>query len=82
MRPRSRSGAQLLDQLLERQVLVVVGGERRLAHPAEQRAEASDPPTRSPRSTRVLTKKPISPSISARLRPATGVPTAMSSWPA
>ena len=36
---RLRSGAQLLHQLLERQVLVGVGAERRLAHPAEQLAE-------------------------------------------
>ena len=33
------------------------------------------------RSTKVLTKKPINPSISRRLRPATGVPTTMSSSP-
>ena len=36
---------------------------------------------RSPRSTSVLTKNPISPSISTRLRPAMGEPTARSSWP-
>ena len=66
---------QLLDQLLERQVLVRVGAERRLAHPAQQLAEARAAPARSVRSTRVLTKKPISPSISARPRPAIGEPT-------
>ena len=66
---------QLLDQLLERQVLVGVGRQRRLAAPARAAPRSSASPGRSVRSTRVLTKKPISPSISARLRLATGVPT-------
>ena len=66
---------QLLDQLLERQVLVGVGAERDLAHPRRAARGTSGRPTGRSRSTSVLTKKPISPSISARLRPATGVPT-------
>ena len=61
----SALGLQLLDQLLERQVLVGVGAERDLAHPAEQLAEGRVARQSSVRSTRVLTKKPISPSISA-----------------
>ena len=42
MRLRLALRLQLLDQLLERQVLVRVGAERRLAHPRQQLAEASD----------------------------------------
>ncbi|CAM3618085.1 hypothetical protein COSO111634_20830 [Corallococcus soli] len=34
------------------------------------------------RSTSVFTKKPMRPSVSARVRPATGAPTLTSSWPA
>ena len=64
--PRSRSGAQLLDQLLERQVLVRVGAERRRRGPRAAARRSSASPPRSARSTRVLTKKPIRPSISAR----------------
>jgi hypothetical protein len=54
---------QLLDQLLERQVLVREGVECGLV-----------------RSTSVFTKKPISPSISARVRLAMPEPTERSSW--
>ena len=74
-------GLQLLDQLLEGHVLVGVG----LRAPPRARARSSSrkvgSPDRSVRSTSVLTKNPISPSISARLRPAIGVPTTMSSCP-
>ena len=63
---------QLLDQPLERQVLVGVGVERRLAHPAEQLREGGIAARGRARSARVLTKKPISPSVSSRLRPAIG----------
>jgi len=38
-------------------------------------------PSSRARSTRVLTKRPISGSVSTRVRPATGVATARSSWP-
>ncbi len=38
------------------------------------------PPT-SDGIARVLTNRPISPSVSTRVRPATGVPTAKRSWP-
>ena len=75
------SRLQLLDQLLERQVLVRVGVQRASRAPAPAARGSAGRRERSARSTRVLTKKPISPSISARLRPAIGVPTAMSSWP-
>ena len=44
-------------------------------------AGKSGSPARSPRRTRVLTKKPISPSISVRERLATGIPTGTSSCP-
>ncbi len=71
-------GDQLLDQPLERQVLVREGVERRPAHPAQQLAEARVSRQRPTRSTRVFTKKPISSSISRRLRPAIGVPTSTS----
>ena len=60
------------------------GAHRR---PARSRAprpaarESAGRPTDPQRSTSVLTKKPISPSSSARVRPAIGDPTAMSSCP-
>ena len=60
----SRSGCSSSTSLLERQVLVGVGAQGHLAHPRQQLAERGSP-DRSARSTRVLTKKPISPSISA-----------------
>ncbi len=80
---------QLLDYLLERQLLVIEGAQGDRTHPAQQIQErgAADPavpgrlPERSSRSARVLTKKPINPSSSARLRPATGVPSDRSAWP-
>ena len=59
-------------------------GARRRPGSSRTRASSSrkrGSPARSVRSTRVLTKKPISPSVSARLRLATGVPTTMSLWP-
>ena len=75
-------GLQLLDQLLERHVLMRVRAERRLAHPPQQLAEGRVARRRSVRSTSVLTKKPIS-----ALRLARGCgrrsacPTTMSSCP-
>ncbi len=71
---------QLLHELLERQVLVRVRIQRTRAHPRQILAKLGSP-DRSPRSTSVFTKKPISPSISRRVRPAMGTPTAMSSCP-
>ena len=61
------------------------GGRRPPARPRAPGAAASaksGSPERSSRSTRVLTKKPISPSVSSRLRLAIGEPTTTSSWPA
>ena len=58
------------------------GGRRRradVAHAGEQLAEGWARRRGRSRSTRVLTKKPMRPSISARLRPAMGEPTTMSS---
>ena len=59
------------------------GGRRRRAPPRAPRRSSSRKvgiaAAGRPRSTRVLTKKPISPSSSARLRLATGVPTTRSS---
>ena len=66
---------QGLDQLLERQVLVGLGLQRRLAHLAGSAARTSA------LSTWVLTKKPIMPSVQAWLRLAIGTPTRMSDWP-
>ena len=71
---------QLLDQFLERQVLVGIRIDRAIAR-ALQELDEGGLPDRSPRMTSVLTKKPISPSSSGRPRPAIGVPTAMSSCP-
>jgi hypothetical protein len=76
-----RSGSELLDQLLERQVLVGVGGQGRARTRPRSSAKVGSP-ARSPRSTRVLTKKPIRPSTSERVRPATGVPTGDVACPA
>ena len=59
---------QLLHQPLERHVLVRVRVQRGLPHPPQQLAEAGSP-ARSARSTSVLTKKPISASISAARAP-------------
>ena len=67
-------GPELLHQLLEGQVLVGVGAQAVSRTRVQQLAEAGSS-DRSARSTSVLTKKPISLSISARLRPAIGVPT-------
>ena len=51
---------QLLDQLLERQVLVRVGAQRVPRAPAPAARRKRGRPARSARSTSVLTKKPIS----------------------
>ena len=74
-------GLQLLDQLLERQVLVRVGAQGTSRARARSSSRKLGSPDKSVRSTSVLTKKPISPSISARVRLAIGEPTTMSSWP-
>ena len=74
-------GLELLDQLLERHVLMRVRAERRLADAAEQLAEASGRRRGLCAARSVLTKKPMRSSTSARLRLAMGVPTTMSSWP-
>ena len=61
------------------------GGRRRRAPsaaPAPRSSRKVGSPARSARRTRVLTKKPISPSISPRVRLAIGEPTARSSCPA
>ena len=77
----SRSGCQLLDQPLERQVLVGVGGQRAVADLRAAARRTLGRPARSARSTRVLTKKPIS----ARARCGRGwrpaCRPATSSWP-
>ena len=73
-------GLEFLDQLLEGHVLLRVGVEAR-SRVRVSNSENVGLPERSPRMTSVLTKKPMRPSISVRLRPAIGLPTAMSSWP-
>nr|WP_157594225.1 hypothetical protein [Streptosporangium amethystogenes] len=47
----------------------------------ESRFPKDDDSSTRERSTTVLTKKPTSPSSSARLRPEVAVPTATSCWP-
>ena len=75
MRLRLALGLQLLDQPLERQVLVGEGAEAASRTRRQQLAEASGRRDRSARSTSVLTKKPIRSSSSTRGRgPAIGVP--------
>ena len=74
-------GLELLDELLEGEILMRVGLQRRLAH-APEKARTLGSPDRSVRSTRVLTKKPMSYSTSGRVRPAIGIPTITSSCPA
>ena len=59
---------QFLHQLLEGQVLVLVRTERRLAHPVQELAERRVSRDVG-RSASVLTKKPISPSISGAYAP-------------
>ncbi len=77
----SRTGRSSSTRLVERQVLVGEGGERRAsrARPSSWRKLGS--PASRPRRTSRLTKKPISGSISGRLRLATAEPTSRSSWP-
>ncbi len=69
---------QIADQQLERQILVLVGGERDLPHPLQQLVEAEASGDRPQRRTRVLTKQPMIPSISRRARWTTGEPTSRS----
>ncbi len=59
---RLRSGASSSTSCSNGNVLVQIGGERRLARPAEQLAEGGRA-RQAPRSTSVLTKNPISPSL-------------------
>ena len=73
--------ADAVDHPVERQILVGVGGQRRLPGPDATASRSVGLPVRSLRSTRMLTKKPISWSNSASVRPATGVPSGMSTPP-
>ena len=59
-------GLQCLHQLLEREVLMAVGAESDLAHPAQHVHERRARPDRSVRSTSVFAKKPMSASSSSR----------------
>ena len=71
---------QVLHQLLKGQVLMVIRLQRRLPYSRAVRGKADRP--RGPlRITKVLTKKPMSPSSSRRVRLAIGEPTAISGWP-
>ena len=70
----------LLHQLLEGQVLVLVGVQTGLAYVPQNITEALSATQFSAENKRV-TKNPIKPSISARLRLAIGVPTTTSHWP-
>ena len=77
--PRQRPRrVEHLDQPLERQLLMRVG--RKVARPAPGRSArgSSGCPTVSVRSTSVLTKNPIRSSSAASVRPAIGLPIAMS----
>ena len=74
-------GAQLLHELFERQVLVRERAQRRLAHAATAARGSPGRPDRSVRRASVLTNRPMSPSVSARVRPAMGVPTTTSASP-
>ena len=73
--PRLRSGASSSTSCSNGTSWCCVRAQRRLAHAAQQLAERRARRARSVRSTSVLTKKPISPSVSSRVRPAMGVPT-------
>ena len=73
-------GLEFLDQFLEGQVLVRIRAHGGFPHPASNSRKLGLP-DRSVRMTRVLTKKPINFSTSARLRPAIGEPTTTSCWP-
>ena len=62
VRPRLALRLQLLDQLLERQVLVGLGGERPRSRTRRASSRKAGSPASGVRSTRVLTKRPIMPS--------------------
>ena len=72
---------QLLDQLLERHVLVRVGGERGLAHPAEELAEASARPQVGAQHQGVDEEADQPLDLAAGCGRRSGEPTAKSSWP-
>ena len=72
---------QLLDQLLEGQVLVGVGAQAPSRDPAAAARGSAGRPRGPPRSTRVLTKKPISPSISRAVAAGDRRADQQSSWP-
>ena len=72
---------QLLDQLLEGQLLVRVRAQRASRTRRSSSRKLGSSARGRARSTSVLTKKPISPSISARVRSAIGLPTTTSSLP-
>jgi hypothetical protein len=73
-------GGELLHQALEGRVLVGIGAEAGLLDLVEQLFEGALVRERL-RRTRVLTKKPISRSVSARVRLAMGEPMTTSAGP-
>ena len=73
-------GSELVDEMLERHVLVRVGLECRVRTRPSSSSNVGFP-ERSTRSGRVFTKKPTTPSSSGAVRFATGKPTTTSSWP-
>src|SRR6185295_18500131 len=78
LRGRRGDAHQPQSQTLDLQVLgrYVLQSQHHL-----EQGSVGEAPLRSPRITSVLTKNPIRPSISTRLRPATGAPTARSCCP-
>ena len=76
--PRQRPRrVEHLDQTLKRQILVAVGRKVAAPHPADQLAHPGLPEV-SVRSTSVLTKNPTSSSSALSVRPAIGLPSAIS----
>ena len=73
------NGVQQLDQVLERDVLVVVCGEADLSNPVDATRSRLGSPLVSTRATQVLTKKPTSRLSASSVRPAIGDPIGMSS---
>ena len=67
-----------LHQPLERHVLMRQRRQPDLPDPAQQLTRTPGPPTRSVRSTSVLTKNPTRSSSASSVRPATGVPSGIS----
>ena len=69
---------QRLDEQVERHVLVRIGLAARVSRTRASSSRTVGSPDRSARSTMLLAKKPITRSISGRLRAPTAVPTAKS----